>query len=83
MSEDFEEIRDWTKFEASTTSVKWLNFHNRHKDRVKSSLRTTNKALNDIVNSTDGFVVDLTPPELHYLRDGTESKDGEFQVYKL
>jgi hypothetical protein len=24
--------------------------------------------------------VDLTPPQLHYLRDGSESKDREFQV---
>ena len=80
MSQDYEEIRDWTKFEASTRSVKWLNFHNHHKDRIKVSLRTTNRALNQIVNTTDGFVVDLTPPQLHYLWDGAQGKDREFQV---
>jgi hypothetical protein len=80
MSYNFEEIRDWTKFDALTTSVKWLNFHNHHKDRMMTSLRTTNKALNEIINKTDGFIVDLTPPQLHYLRDGSESKDREFQV---
>ena len=80
MSQDYEEIRDWTKFEASTRRVKWLNFHNHHKDRIKVSLRTTNRALNQIVNTTDGFVVDLTPPQLHYLWDGAQGKDREFQV---
>ena len=80
MSQDYEEIRDWTKFEASTRSVKWLNFHNHHKDRIKVSLRTTNRALNQIVNTTAGFVVDLTPPQLHYLWDGAQGKDREFQV---
>ena len=80
MSQDYKEIRDWTKFEASTRSVKWLNFHNHHKDRIKVSLRTTNRALNQIVNTTDGFVVDLTPPQLHYLWDGAQGKDREFQV---
>ena len=80
MTEDYEEIRDWTKFEASTRNVKWLNFHNHHKDRIKVSLRTTNKALSQIVNTTDGFVVDLTPPQLLYLWDGSWGKDREFQV---
>lgn len=80
LSQDYEEIRDWTKFDASTSSVKWLNFHNYHKDIIKTSLRTTNRALNEIVNTTDGFIVDLTPPQLHYLWDGDQEKDREFQV---
>eukprot|EP00105_Crassostrea_gigas_P044578 XP_019928726.1 PREDICTED: uncharacterized protein LOC105342845 [Crassostrea gigas] len=79
LSQDYEEIRDWTKFDASTSSVKWLNFHNYHKDIIKTSLRTTNRALNEIVNTTDGFIVDLTPPQLHYLWDGDQEKDREFQ----
>lgn len=80
LSQDYEEVRDWTKFDTSTSSVKWLNFHNHHKDRIKTSLRTTNRALNEIVNTTDGFIVDLTPPQLHYLWDGALGKDREFQV---
>jgi len=72
------------KFSNLTTSVKWLNFHLHHKDKVKLNLRTTNGALNTIVNSTDGFVVDLTPPVLIELGDGsTVGKDLEFQVYTI
>jgi hypothetical protein len=78
---DYSVIRDWVKFSNLTTSVKWLNFHLHHKDKVKLNLRTTNGALNTIVNSTDGFVVDLTPPVLIELGDGsTVGKDLEFQV---
>jgi len=74
-------IRDYTTFDNETTSVKWLNFHLNHKDRVRITLETMNGALNKIHNSTDGFIVDLTPPKLIYLGDGNNSnKDINFQV---
>ena len=78
---DFSVIRDWVPYSNMTQSVKWLNFHLQHKDKVKVNLRTTNGALNTIENTTDGFIVDLTPPVLMSLGDGTEEgKDIEFQV---
>lgn len=68
-------------FSNTTESAKWLNFHFEHKDRVKLVVRTTNGALNSIVNETDGYIVDLTPPKLIYLGDGSiQHKDLEFQV---
>ncbi|CAC5384518.1 unnamed protein product [Mytilus coruscus] len=77
---DYSVIRDWVPYSNTTRSVKWLNFHLQHKDKVKVNLRTTNGALNTIVNTTDGFVVDLTPPTLISLGDGLEpGKDIEFQ----
>lgn len=81
---DFSVIRDWVPYSNTTRSVKWLNFHLQHKDKVKVNLRTTNGALNTIVNTTNGFVVDLTPPTLISLGDGLEpGKDIEFQVKNL
>lgn len=69
-------------FNNDTESVQWLNFHLHHNDYITLKLRTTNRALNSIVNETDGFRVDLTPPKLIYIRDGTGDKeDAEFQVH--
>lgn len=68
-------------FNNETESVRWLNFHLHHNDYITFTLRTTNGALNSIINETDGFLVDLTPPELMFMRDGTDDKeDAEFQV---
>ena len=80
MSHNYETIQDWTPFPSNARSAKWLKFHNSHGDRIQTSLRTTNRALNAIINTTDSFVVDLTPPYLHYIRDGIQRKDREFQV---
>ncbi|XP_076086943.1 uncharacterized protein LOC143057517 [Mytilus galloprovincialis] len=80
LTDNYNIIRDFVPFSNTTDSVKWLNFQFQHKDRVKIDLRTTNGAHNSIVNSTDGYVVDLTPPELLYLGDGmVQDKDLEFQ----
>ncbi|XP_071152144.1 uncharacterized protein, partial [Mytilus edulis] len=80
ITDNYNIIRDFVPFSNTTDSVKWLNFQFQHKDKVKIDLRTTNGAHNSIVNSTDGYVVDLTPPELLYLGDGmVQDKDLEFQ----
>ncbi|KAJ8321023.1 hypothetical protein KUTeg_002610 [Tegillarca granosa] len=79
-SEDYEIARDWTSFDNTTTSVKWLNFHFHHRDRIKTVLQTTNGALNSIQNETDGFIVDLTPPLLVHIGDGNaQGKDIDYQ----
>ncbi|XP_071123199.1 uncharacterized protein [Mytilus edulis] len=79
-SNDFRVIRNWVTFNNETESVRWLNFHLHHNDYITLTLRTTNGALNSIINETDGFLVDLTPPELMFMRDGTGDKeDAEFQ----
>ena len=71
-------------FSNESTSAKWLNFHLSHRDRIKIELKTTNGALNSIVNETDTYVVDLTPPALQYLGDGlTQEQDIDFQVKKF
>lgn len=80
MTFDFEAIQDWTPFPSTASDVKWLKFHHSHGDRIHTSLRTTNQALNSIINNTNSFVVDITPPYLYYLRDGLQPKDQEFQV---
>ncbi|VDI67222.1 Hypothetical predicted protein [Mytilus galloprovincialis] len=80
LTENFKTRRDFVTFSNITESVKWLNFHFQHKDRVKLYLRTTNGAINSIVNETDGYIVDLTPPKLVYLGDGlAQHEDLEFQ----
>lgn len=46
-------------FDVLISSVKWLNFYNYYKDRIKIFLRIINRVLNEIVNIIDGFIVDL------------------------
>ncbi|VDH98959.1 Hypothetical predicted protein [Mytilus galloprovincialis] len=80
MSNDFTVIREWVTFSNDSTCARWLNFHLAHRDKIKIELKTTNGALNSIVNETDTYVVDLTPPALSYLGDGlTQGDDIDFQ----
>ena len=80
-TEDYEVVREWVTFPKETDSIEWVNFHLHHKDHVKVKLKTTNAALNSIINETSGFVVDLTPADLVSLGDGTVLKeDKTFQV---
>ena len=79
--------QDWivTKTSESFGSNKsvavWKNFHLEHKDMIKSVVTGINGALNDVQNTTDGFVVDLTPPLLHHLADGPiDGLDISYQV---
>jgi hypothetical protein len=83
MSYSYETVQNWAPFPASVSSVKWLKFHHRHGDRIRTSLRTTNNALNAIINTTNSFIVDVTPPYLHHLRDGLQPRDQEYQVREL
>ncbi|KAK3612515.1 hypothetical protein CHS0354_024486 [Potamilus streckersoni] len=80
-SNEWEVIKNWTSFENDTSSASWKNFHLHHKDRVKSTVRAVNGAINPVERDTDDFIVDLTPPNLLYLGDGNNDKsDIEFQV---
>jgi hypothetical protein len=59
-------VRDWVPLSNETREVDWVNFHLKHKDNVKE---------------TDGFIVDLTPPVLVNLGDGSVlHEDKTFQV---
>ncbi|KAK3612537.1 hypothetical protein CHS0354_024514 [Potamilus streckersoni] len=78
---EWEVLKNWTTFKNDTNAASWKNFHLHHKDRVKSTVRAVNGALNPVERDTDGFIVDLTPPNLLYLGDGNNDKsDIEFQV---
>lgn len=57
-------------FDVLISSVKWLNFYNYYKDRIKIFFRIINRVLNEIVNIIDGFIVDLIFLQLYYLWDG-------------
>jgi hypothetical protein len=79
----YELMREWSTFSNTSSSVTWLNFDLEHQDRVKMELKVTNGAQNSLTHETDGFVVDLTPPELTYLWDGLGSSDIMYQVLTL
>ena len=76
-------IKDWVQYTSDTTSVSWLNLDLAHKDRVKVNVKATNGAQSTVTVESNGFVVDLTPPELVYIKDGTVAgEDIKFQVYQ-
>ncbi|XP_064643636.1 uncharacterized protein LOC135497734 [Lineus longissimus] len=61
----------------------WAHFHLKHKDRVRTLLRATNGANNAITGTTDGFLVDLTPPKLDFIRvvdERNPEKDFKYQT---
>lgn len=51
-------------------SYSWATYHLNHKDWFKSTIRVTNGAYADNQKTTDGVLVDLTPPFLDYIFDG-------------
>ena len=55
-------------------------FFSQHRDVVRTTIRATNGALNTNSQTSDSFVVDLTPPDLLYIYDGLGNADIEFQV---
>ena len=68
---------------GDTTEVEWQDFHLHHKDCLKSVMKTTNGALNEIETETNSFIVDLTPPLLDYIGDGNTARgDIQYQVGK-
>ncbi|XP_041378093.1 uncharacterized protein LOC121390363 [Gigantopelta aegis] len=80
MNEDYQVIHNWKSLGRYADKVEWHHFHLNHRDVVKSKLRVTNGALNNIELESSGFVVDLTAPVLVYLGDGAEAKfDIEYQ----
>ncbi|KAK3101942.1 hypothetical protein FSP39_007535 [Pinctada imbricata] len=79
LSGNYSVIRDWVTLTKTATEVKWLNFDLSHRDQVKSELMTINGATTALTVYTSGFILDLTRPDLKYLRDGLTSTDREFQ----
>ena len=74
-------IKDWSRFSRNTSRAVWKYFHLKHKDQIKSVVKATSEALNDVEAFSDGFVVDLTSPEIESLGDGTNiNEDIAFQV---
>lgn len=66
---------------AGVTGFQWGHFHLRHKDQVRSTIQVTNGARNAAKLTTNGYLVDLTPPELDYIFDGkSPRKDISFQT---
>ncbi|XP_078660674.1 uncharacterized protein LOC144905141 [Branchiostoma floridae x Branchiostoma belcheri] len=62
-----------------TTSFRWHHFHLHQGDQVFVNLNVTNRALGVTTLQSDGFVLDLTPPVLKYLRDGLDpDKDAQY-----
>ncbi|XP_067658325.1 uncharacterized protein [Haliotis asinina] len=80
MSSEFEVLKDWKTLNTNISQFEWHNFNLGHRDVVKTKLRTTNKALASVEQTTDGFVVDLTPPRMTFIGDGSVTNvDAEFQ----
>lgn len=78
---EWAEIKEWSNFEKSTKKAEWRNFHLEHNDEIKTTVKGTNGALNDIDVESDGFLVDLTSPLLGHLNDGlVTGKDIVYQV---
>ncbi|XP_048258679.1 uncharacterized protein LOC124137747 [Haliotis rufescens] len=78
---NFEVVKDWKTLGKDVSQIEWHNFHLNHQDVVKTKLKTINNALGTVEQTTDGFVVDLTPPRMVFLGDGREQgKDAEFQL---
>lgn len=78
------EIKEWSKFEKSIKSAEWRNFHLEHNDEIRTTVKATNGALNDIDVESNGFLVDLTPPLLGHLNDGSVTgKDIAYQVLSI
>ncbi|XP_022102001.1 uncharacterized protein LOC110985344 [Acanthaster planci] len=82
VTNDFEVIHKAESVGRDTSSIEWHHFHLKHKDQVYVNLRTINQALNHIDTPTNGFLVDLTPPNLRTLGDGlVYGEDADFQSH--
>jgi hypothetical protein len=80
-SNDWSIVTNWTTVQNTTTQSEWKNNNFAHSDMVKSKLRVTNGALNEVIKETDGFVIDLTAPVVEYINDGEEAEqDIKYQV---
>ena len=61
--------------------IEWHHFHLHHKDYVKTNVRAINGATNHADVESNGYLVDLTQPDLLTLGDGDIlGEDIAFQV---
>ncbi|XP_052806226.1 uncharacterized protein LOC128235445 [Mya arenaria] len=66
--------------DATSTFAAWKNLNLKHLDYIRSTIIAINGALNDISNSTDGILIDLTTPTSKFIYDGTSlGADIRFQ----
>ncbi|CAH1259269.1 FAT1 [Branchiostoma lanceolatum] len=73
VTSDWEVIHPPEEVDSNTDHINWHHFHLHHGDTVVVQLTATNKAGSHITVKSDGFVVDTTPPVLHFLGDGPEA----------
>ncbi|CAH1258771.1 JAG1 [Branchiostoma lanceolatum] len=67
---DWEVIHPPQEVDSNTDHINWHHFHLHHGDTVAAQLTAINKAGSHVTVESDGFVVDTTPPVLHFLGDG-------------
>ncbi|XP_078578634.1 uncharacterized protein LOC144863382 [Branchiostoma floridae x Branchiostoma japonicum] len=70
VTSDWEVIHSPEEVNSNTDHINWHHFHLHHGDTVVVQLTATNKADSHVTAESDGFMVDTTPPVLHFLGDG-------------
>ena len=69
---------------SESVCIEWHHFHLHHKDYVKTNVRAINGATNHADVESNGYLVDLTQPDLLTLGDGDIlGTDINFQVNSL
>ncbi|XP_033121447.1 uncharacterized protein LOC117120538 [Anneissia japonica] len=77
---EFEIIHEPESVGPNTTSFEWHHFHLKDGDDVFIELEAFNQAGLAVSKRSDGFRVDLTPPTMTFIGDGSiEGQDVEFQ----
>ncbi|KAK3788402.1 hypothetical protein RRG08_044436, partial [Elysia crispata] len=73
-----ETIMDFDTVDNYTSTVEYHHLSLQHGDLVKSTLRVTNGAQTSIQAVTNGIVVDLTPPVMTQMWDGSGGSDIQY-----
>ncbi|KAI8510725.1 hypothetical protein Bbelb_116410, partial [Branchiostoma belcheri] len=73
LTTDWEIIHHPEEVNSNADHINWHHFHLHHGDTVAAILKATNQAGSHVTVESDGFVVDTTPPVLHFLGDGPEA----------
>ncbi|XP_071959997.1 uncharacterized protein [Antedon mediterranea] len=77
---EFEIIHESESVEPNATFFEWHHFHLKDGDDVFIELDVVNQAGLSVTQRSDGFRVDLTPPIMTFIGDGsTPGEDIEFQ----
>ncbi|GFR58918.1 protein jagged-2 [Elysia marginata] len=73
-----ETIMDFDTVDNYTSTVEYHHLSLQHGDLVKSTLRVTNGAQTSVERVTNGIVVDLTPPVMTQMWDGSGGSDIQY-----